>query len=199
MSSTKNDNVTNQESGEEINIPIEQDESNGGTKTEEAAEKHVEEPKMSDNKSELEKTQEELAKVKDQLLRQVAEFDNFRRRTREEQSRLVKYGNEQLILELLPVLDDYERSLDAGRTHHDFDAFFAGIEILRNKFYATLERYGLKPVDTKDQAFNEEFHEALLQVPNSGKDPGTIIDEAERGYKLFDKVIRHSKVTVAAE
>jgi molecular chaperone GrpE len=142
---------------------------------------------------------EELNKTKDQLLRKIAEFENFRRRTREEQSHLVQYGNESLILDLLPVLDDFNRSLDVGKEHTDSDAFFKGVEILRNKFLGILERRGLKPIDTTAEHFDETYHEALMQVPDTGKEPGTVIDEVEKGYMLNDKVIRHAKVTVAAD
>jgi len=149
--------------------------------------------------SELEKMRAELASVRDKLLRQVAEFDNFRRRTRDEQSQLIKYGNEGLLLDLLPVLDDFDRSLQAGQSHQDFESFYKGIELLRAKLYSTLERRGLKPIETAGQKFDEAYHEALLQIPQTGKEPGAIIDEAEKGYMLYDKVSRPSKVTVAAE
>ncbi|MAT38558.1 MAG: nucleotide exchange factor GrpE [Ectothiorhodospiraceae bacterium] len=147
----------------------------------------------------IEELKDELAKAKEQILRKVAEFENFRRRTREEQSQLVQYGNEGLIRELLPVVDDMERSLEAGGEHKDFESFFEGVKLLRNKFMSVLQARGLKPIETDGEVFNEEYHDAILQIPGSGKEPGAIIDEVERGYMIHDKVIRHSKVTVAAD
>jgi len=141
----------------------------------------------------------EIATLKEQLLRKVAEFENFRRRTREEQSALIKYGNERLMSDLLPVIDDFERSIKAGKEHPDFESFYKGVEIVRNKLIRTLELRGLKPIEITGQLFDERFHDALLRIPMKDKAPGTIIDEVETGYMLDEKVIRHSKVTVAAE
>ncbi|MCZ7558139.1 MAG: nucleotide exchange factor GrpE [Bacteroidia bacterium] len=137
--------------------------------------------------------------LRDQLLRRVAEFENFKRRTREEKDVLIKYGNEGLLLGLLPVLDDFERSLDAGKTHPDFTSFFAGVEIIYGKLLRTLEQRGLTAMDAKGKPFDVDFHDALLQVPTSDAEPGTVLDVAEKGYLLHDKVIRHAKVTVAIE
>ena len=142
---------------------------------------------------------QQIDTLKDQLLRKAAEFENFRRRTREEQSMLVKYGNEGLILELLPVLDDFERSLKAGREHPDFDAFFKGTEMVRNKLVKVLESRGLKPVESAGLPFDERLHDALLQIPRNDVPSGTVIDEVESGYLLHDRVIRHAKVTVATD
>jgi molecular chaperone GrpE len=137
--------------------------------------------------------------LRDQLLRRAAEFENFKRRTREEKDVLIKYGNEGLLLGLLPVLDDFERSLDAGKTHPDFTSFFAGVEIIYGKLLRTLEQRGLTAMDAKGKPFDVDFHDALLQVPTAEAAPGTVLDVAEKGYLLHDKVIRHAKVTVAIE
>jgi molecular chaperone GrpE len=142
---------------------------------------------------------QQIEALKDQLLRKAAEFENFRRRTREEQSMLIKYGNEGLILELLPVLDDFARSLKAGREHPDFDVFFKGTELVRNKLVKVLESRGLKPIESAGQPFDEQLHDALLQIPREDVPAGTVIDEVETGYLLHERVIRHSKVTVAAD
>ena len=142
---------------------------------------------------------DQIGLLKEQLLRKAAEFENFRRRTREEQSMLVKYGNEGLILELLPALDDLNRSLKSGQEHTDFDAFYKGAELVRNKLVKILEARGLRPIECVGTPFDENLHDALLQVPRADLAPGTVIDEVETGYMLYDRVIRHAKVTVAAE
>ena len=149
--------------------------------------------------SETESLQQIIEQLKEQLLRKAAEFENFRRRSREEQSALIKYGNEGLILELLPVLDDFERSMKHGREHPDFDTFYKGMELISSKLTRILEHRGLSPIDVNGRQFDVNFHDALLQIPNAEVESGTIIDEVERGYMFHDKVLRHSKVTVATE
>jgi molecular chaperone GrpE len=141
----------------------------------------------------------EIEALREQLLRRAAEFENFKRRTREEKDVLIKYGTEGLLLSLLPVIDDFERSFDAGRTHPDFASFYAGVEIIFTKLLRVLEQRGLTPMDAKGKPFDVDFHDALLQVPTAEAEPGTVLDVAEKGYLLHDKVIRHAKVTVAIE
>lgn len=141
----------------------------------------------------------EIASLRDQLLRRAAEFENFKRRTREEKDMLIKYGTEGLLLNLLPVIDDFERSLDAGKSHPDFSVFYSGVEIIYGKLLRALEQRGLKSMDAKGRPFDVDFHDALLQVPTSEAEPGTVLDVAEKGYLLHDKVIRHAKVTVAID
>jgi molecular chaperone GrpE len=149
--------------------------------------------------SDIEQLKREISNLKDQLLRRAAEFENFRRRTREEQADLIRYANEKLIVELLPVADDFRRSLAFGREHPAFDSFYKGIELVYAKFLKMLEARGVRPIETAGAEFNVDFHDALLQIPRSDLPPGAIIDEIETGYTLNDRVIRHAKVTVAAE
>jgi molecular chaperone GrpE len=149
--------------------------------------------------AELANAKAEIAALKDQLLRKAAEFENFRRRADERQNDLVRYGTEKLITELLPVIDDFHRSLKAGQAHSDFEPFYKGVELLSNKLMKLLEARGLQPIKAVGEPFNVDFHDALLQMPNADLPPGTILDEIETGYMLHDKVIRHSKVTVSAE
>ncbi|MCB2205479.1 nucleotide exchange factor GrpE [bacterium] len=141
----------------------------------------------------------EIQTLKEQVLRKVAEFENYKRRTREEKDALLKYGAEGVIADLLPVIDDFERSLAAGQEHHDFESFFSGVEIIYGKLMRTLQNRGLAPIEAVGQPFDVDFHDALLQVPSADTEPGTVLDEAEKGYMLHDKVIRHAKVTVSRE
>ncbi len=146
---------------------------------------------------ELEALRAEVTTLKEQLLRRAAEFENFKRRTREEKDVLIKYGTESLLLNLLPMIDDFERSIDAGKIHPDFDSFYKGMEIIFTKMLRVLEQRGLAPIDAKGKPFDVDFHDALLQVPTTEVDPGIVLDVAEKGYMLHDKVIRHAKVTVS--
>ena len=149
--------------------------------------------------TETEALRVEVAQLKDQLLRKIAEFENFRRRTREEKDALLKFGAEAVILDLLPIIDDFQRSLSYGKEHPDFETFYKGVEIIYGKFIRTLENRGLKPMEVVGNPFDVDFHDALMQVPREDVEPGTVIDEVEKGYLLHDKVIRHAKVTVARE
>jgi molecular chaperone GrpE len=137
--------------------------------------------------------------LKEQLLRKIAEFENYRRRTREEQIQLIKFANEGLILDLLPVLDDFIRSLAYGKEHPDFESFYAGVEIIANKLQKILEQRGLKKMDVLGKRFDVDFHDALLEIPDPNNETGVILNEVETGYLLNDKVLRHAKVTVAVE
>lgn len=149
--------------------------------------------------SPLETARKEAAQLKDQLLRKIAEFENFKRRTREEKDILMKYGAEGVLLDLLPVLDDFERSLAASREHADFDALSKGVDIIYAKLLRVLENRGLRPIDAAGKHFDVDFHHALMQIPSADVEPGTVLDVAEKGYMLHDKVIRHAKVTVSAD
>ena len=136
--------------------------------------------------------------LKEQILRKAAEFENFRRRTRDEQQALVKYGSEGLILELLSVLDDFDRSMKSGKEHPDFDSLYSGTELVRAKLLKVLEARGLRRLAAVGTAFDVDYHDALLQVPTSEVEAGTVLDEVEPGYMLHERVIRHAKVTVAS-
>jgi molecular chaperone GrpE len=149
--------------------------------------------------SEMESLRAEAAQLKDQLLRKVAEFENFKRRTREEKDQLMKYGVEGVILDMLPVIDDFERSLAFGKEHPDFESMYKGVEIIYGKLLRVLENRGLRPIDAAGKPFDVDYHHAILQIPTSEVAPGTVLDVAETGYLLYDRVIRHAKVTVSRE
>lgn len=147
----------------------------------------------------LEAARADAAQLRDQLLRKIAEFENFKRRTREEKDLLMKYGAEGVLLDLLPVIDDFERSIAAAKEHGDAQSVVQGVEIIYAKFMRVLEHRGLRPMDAAGRPFDVDFHDALLQVPSADVEPGTVLDVVEKGYLLHDKVIRHAKVTVARE
>jgi molecular chaperone GrpE len=142
---------------------------------------------------------------KDQFLRKAAEFENYKRRTETESINFAKYASENIITQLLPVLDDFARSLKSskdlpGSSHAgklESDPFYKGVEMIFNKFMKLLELQGLKTMDVIGKEFNVDFHDALMQMPRSDVAPHTIIEEVEKGYLLYDKVIRHAKVIVS--
>jgi len=145
--------------------------------------------------AELEKAAETS---RDQLLRKAAELENYKRRTEAEIGSIVRNANEQLILSLLPILDDFARSLKAAPDLGADDAFGRGIELIHGKLLKTLEKQGLRAFESSGKPFDVSFHDALLLVPRSDVPPHTVLEEVERGYMLNDRVLRHAKVLVSA-
>lgn len=159
-----------------------------------STDKHDEREKE-DKLSPLEKLQQENEKLKDQLLRTIAEFDNFRKRTTKEKSDLILNGGKKTVTAILPVLDDFERALEDGST--DVEAVKAGMQMIFNKFIKTLEGMGVKKIDTQKADFNTDYHEAVAMVPGMGdENKGKVIDCVQTGYTMNDEVIRHAKVAV---
>jgi len=149
-------------------------------------------------KAENENLKKELDEYKDRLLRRVAEFENFKKRLEADFSNAVKYANEKLLLEILPVVDDLERSLSSGKEKPDFDSFYQGVKMIYSKLMKVLEAHGVKPFDSVGKKFDVYYHEALLRIPRDDVPPDTVIDEVERGYMYYDKVLRHAKVIVSS-
>jgi molecular chaperone GrpE len=135
---------------------------------------------------------------KDQMLRRAAEFENYKRRVESESAAIMRSANEGLLFALLPVVDDFVRSLKAGKEAKDAEAFYSGVEMIHTKLLKVLERFGVVPFDSVGTPFDVGFHDALLQIPRADVDPHTVVEEVERGYMLFDRVLRHAKVVVSA-
>lgn len=148
--------------------------------------------------AELEKSNEFL---KDQILRKAAEFDNYKKRIENEILSTTKYCNEELIESLLPALDDFERFLQHSQEENSDNPFYKGVELIYNKLFKTLEQRGLKILETVGQSFDVNLHDALLVMPNTDPNtpPNIVVKEVQKGYTLYDKVIRHAKVIVSGE
>jgi molecular chaperone GrpE len=155
-------------------------------------------PEATESVLQMEDLQKQLDQYKDLLLRKAAEFDNYRRRMENETSNILKYATESLVEDLLPVLDDFERSLKHMKESKENDALVKGIELIYQKLMKVLEGRGVKPFETVGKEFNVDYHDALLQIPRSDVPHHTILEEVERGYTLNDKVIRHAKVVVSS-
>ncbi|MFC2440693.1 MAG: nucleotide exchange factor GrpE [Segatella maculosa] len=161
----------------------------------EDAVKEVESEEMGENKDSIEALKEENSKLKDQLLRTIAEFDNFRKRTNKEKAELILNGGKKTITDILPVLDDFERALEDKSD--DPVAIKEGMQMIFNKFVKTLEGMGVKKIETNEADFNTDYHEAIAMVPGVGEDKkGKVIDCVQTGYTMNDQVIRHAKVAV---
>lgn len=146
---------------------------------------------------ELETAQETIEEQKDKYLRLSAEFDNYRKRTMKEKAELILNGGEKSLSSILPVVDDFERAIKTMETATDVQAVKEGVELIYNKFMATLAQNGVKVIETKDQPLNTDYHEAIAVIPApSEAQKGKILDCIQTGYTLNDKVLRHAKVVV---
>ena len=145
----------------------------------------------------LEQTKAELEKAKNEYLFLLAEFDNFRKRTIRERAELIKNAGEKAMEGILPVVDDFERAIQAGENTDDITALREGITLIYNKFMKYLESNGVKPIESTGADFNTEYHEAVTTFPAPDESQkGKVIDTVQKGYMINDKVLRHSKVVV---
>lgn len=161
----------------------------------------IEMPENEDDKikSETELLAAELAEWKDKYLRLASEFDNFRKRTQKEKAEILKYSNEEMLKALLPVLDDFDRSLGVMEKSDNVSAIRDGITMINHKFKNILLSKGLKAMDSLNQVFDSEIHEAITSIPAPDDNlKGKVIDEVEKGYYLDEKVIRFAKVVVGS-
>lgn len=149
--------------------------------------------KSSGTKKQFEELQKEYHEIKNLLQRNHAEFQNYKKRTEEDQKRFVKLSNEELIKKLLPLLDNIELAL--SNKHSDKEDFVKGIEMIYAQLLDILEQEGLKKIPASGK-FSPELHEAMLTQP-SNEETGTILEELQKGYKLGERVLRHSKVKIA--
>ena len=146
---------------------------------------------------ELETAQETIEEQKDKYLRLSAEFDNYRKRTMKEKAELILNGGEKSLSSILTVVDAFERAIKTMETATDVQAVKEGVELIYNKFMATLAQNGVKVIETKDQPLNTDYHEAIAVIPApSEAQKGKILDCVQTGYTLNDKVLRHAKVVV---
>ena len=148
-------------------------------------------------KDKIKDLQNEKNELNDKYLRIVAEFDNYKKRTDKEYISLIQNANEQLITNLLPIVDDLERSLDHLDENNDFDALVEGFKLIYKNLSSALEKQGLKPLQSIGEDFDPDKHDALLQTENDGVESNKVVDEHLKGYVLIDKVIRHAQVIVS--
>ncbi|MDD5020104.1 MAG: nucleotide exchange factor GrpE [Candidatus Omnitrophica bacterium] len=153
------------------------------------------------SRQECEKLKEEAAKAKenwDRLLRQQADFENFRKRLERDKQEFQKYAHEDLIVDFLGVLDDLERSVEAAeKGQENSEAFLKGIEMILAHLYELLKKRGVAAIADKGKKFDPNQHEALVQTETPEYEDGEVIEEMQKGYKLNDRVIRTAKVRVA--
>ncbi len=155
------------------------------------------EEKKAEEKDPLTLANEKIAELEDKYLRNVAEFDNYRKRVLKEKAELILNGGARVVEAVLPVLDDMERAIANGEKTDDPQVLREGMELIHAKFVKTLEGQGVKKIETENADFDTDVHEAVAMVPGMGDDKkGKVIDCIQAGYKINDKVIRHAKVAV---
>lgn len=146
--------------------------------------------------AEIEKLKAELEKEKKEYLFLMADFDNFRKRTLKEKAELIKNGAESAMKGILPIVDDFERGLQAINETEGAEAVKEGMVLIYNKFVKYLEQNGVKAMDSTGADFDDQLHEAVALVPGPEEQKNKVIDTLQKGYALNDKVIRHAKVAV---
>jgi len=148
--------------------------------------------------NELKEAAEKSKDIQDKLLRSQADFENMRKRLEKDRQEFIKYANEGILLELLNVLDDLERTINlAEDKHEDLNAFVKGVEMILAHLYDMLKQYGVKPIEAEGKVFNPHYHEALMQVENKDLPEHTIVEVLQKGYLMHERVIRTAKVKVS--
>lgn len=161
------------------------------------SEKQAEEIKGDMEDSPEQSAVEKLAEMQDKYLRLSAEFDNYRRRTLKEKMELTKTAGESLLVNLLPVMDDFERAMKVMENASDCNSMKEGIDLIYNKFRDFLKQNGVKEIESDNCEFDTDLHDAVTKIPAPDKKlKGKVVDTIQKGYYLHEKVMRHSKVVV---
>lgn len=146
---------------------------------------------------EKEKLTAELHEIKDKYLRTVAEFENYKKRRSKEIIDIIDRANEQFCRDLLPVIDDLERSLNSESKPKAYKSLKQGLQLIYQKLLAVLKKQGLEPIAAIDQPFDPELHEAIMQIENTDQPANIVVNEVLKGYRLKDRVLRYSQVVVS--
>ncbi len=198
MDTVKTDENLNQDGSVEIEI----EEKNAKGKTKKT--KSKEDKKIAELEAQLEKlgaetknNEEENKQLKDKILRISAEFENFKNRREKEAIQLIEYANEGLILEILTIIDDLERSILHADDENNSNSIKDGVKLIYKNLMNVLQKKGLQPINAVGEEFDPEKHQALVQVDSDKYESGFVVDEHLKGYYLNGRVIRHSQVLVA--
>jgi len=186
---------------QEVEEVIEQD----ASLEQEPAEKESKQGKKSDKKKapkeksaeQIKKLEDDLSEIKDKHMRLQAEFDNYRKRTLKEKMELMKSGGEGVLMNILPVIDDFERALVAFSEMDDDNPLKLGVNLIYSKFQDFLKQNGIKEIEAKEKEFDTDLHEAVTKIPAPSDElKGKVVDVIQKGYTLNEKVIRYSKVVI---
>ena len=153
--------------------------------------------KLFGKKNKKDKKDEKIEELTDKLTRQMAEFDNFRKRTEKEKSQMYEIGAKDIIDKILPIVDNFERGLGAVTEEEKEDPFIQGMEKVYKQLMTTLDGIGVKPIEAVGKEFNPDFHNAVMHVEDEELGENIIAEEFQKGYMYHDSVVRHSMVKVA--
>ena len=148
-------------------------------------------------KPKKDKKDEQIDELKDKLTRQMAEFDNFRKRTEKEKSAMYEIGAKDIIEKILPVVDNFERGLGAVTEEQKEDSFVSGMEMIYKQIMTTLDSVGVKAIEAVGNEFDPDFHNAVMHVEDEEVGENIVVEEFQKGYTYRDTVVRHSMVKVA--
>ena len=196
---------------EPVTEPVEESpEATAGTETTEETESAAEDDKESDKetkgrnsffgkKKKDNKLEQQIEDLTDRLKRNMAEFDNFRKRTEKEKAQMFDMGARTIIEKILPVIDNFERGLAAVPEEQKDDAFVIGMDKVYKQMLTELDAIGVKPIEALGKEFDPDLHNAVMQVESEEYEPGTVAQELQKGYTYKDNVVRHSMVAVVSE
>lgn len=160
------------------------------------AEAKADEKKGLFKKKKKDKKDEQIEELNDRLKRQMAEFENFRKRSEKEKSQMFDMGAKTIVEKILPVIDNFERGLAAVPDDKKDDPFITGMDKVYKQMLTELDAAGVKPIECVGQEFDPDFHNAVMQVENDELESGTVAQELQKGYMYKDSVVRHSMVSV---
>lgn len=179
----------NEETSEEIN---------GESREADSAISEAERAYIRELEERIQELENENSELKTQYLRKQADFENFRKRMQREKKEAIDYANSNLLLDLVSIIDDFERAIKSSEESKDFESFHSGIKLIEKQFVGMLERkYGLARMESEGKEFDPQEHEAINMEESSDYDVQTVVEEYQRGYKLNERVLRHPKVKVA--
>ncbi len=144
----------------------------------------------------IQELEKKAAENYDKYVRTVAEFDNYKKRAIREKADAIKYGNETLLRDILPLLDNMDRALEHACNSDDFDAFKKGLKMLQDQFICCLQKHGVEQIEAVGKDFDPNVHEAMLQVESEDHEHSKVVGEFERGYLLNGRLLRPAKVSV---
>lgn len=195
----KNEELQNEEAKEEETVKAEEaseeKESSGGEKPEET--EAVEEPEMLKKKKKKDKMEEKIEELEDRVKRQMAEFDNFRKRTEKEKSHMYEVGARDVIEKILPVVDNFERGLASVPEDQKENPVIVGMDKIYSQLMTTLTDLGVEPIEAVGGEFDPNYHNAVMHVEDEELGENVVAEEFQKGYMYRDSVVRHSMVKVA--
>jgi len=144
----------------------------------------------------LQEAEKKAAENYDKYVRAVADFENYKKRAVRDKAEAIKYGNEDVLRDLLPIIDNMERALEHARTSDDFDAFKKGLKLLQEQFFCCLQKHGVEQIPAIGKDFDPHVHEAMMQVESDRHGDSQVVGELEKGYLLQGRLLRPAKVSV---